>query len=80
MFNILKRIGDLFVVVVLLIGFKLIFENYSDVSDWDVEEWICVICMTWITLRFMSGLMSDLMDSLVSKIKKELEKELTVSK
>lgn len=80
MLSIFRRIMDLVVVVLLVIGFGLIFQNNFDPSYWDEEEWLVFGAMIWTTIRLGSELVMDLMKKIMEEAKKEIMKDLVVNK
>lgn len=66
----IKIVGDLFVSIVLVIGFYLIFDNSSDVTDWNIEEWIMFLSMIWVFVRFTLGLLVELIRTVIKDIMK----------
>lgn len=68
--KVFKNIGDLFVSIVLVIGFYLIFDNSSDVTDWNIEEWIMFLSMIWVFVRFTLGLLVELIRTVIKDIMK----------
>ena len=73
MLRVFKNIGDLLVSIVLVIGFYLIFDSgNSDVTRWDIEEWIMFLSMIWVFGRFTLGLLVELIKTVIKDVMKEI--------
>lgn len=69
--KVIKNIGDLLVTIILIIGFCLIFtSSNSDVTDWNIEEWVMFLSMIWVFVRFTLGLLIELIRTVIKDVMK----------